>query len=59
MDACGRVSFTSRGCYRCEASGREAVVFHRERAATKQMGQDRLARRVKDADIWKKYTVSF
>jgi len=28
----------------------EAVVFHRECAATKQMRQDQLARRVKNAD---------
>jgi len=28
--------FTSRGCRRCEASGHEAVVLHREWAATKQ-----------------------
>ncbi len=29
--------FTSRGCYRCEASVHEAVVFHREWIVTKQM----------------------
>jgi len=29
----------------------EAVLVHREWAATKQMWQDRLARRVKNADI--------
>jgi len=34
---------TSRGCRRCKASAREAVVFHRERAATQQMRWDRLA----------------
>ncbi len=29
--------FTSRGCYRCEASTNEAVVVHRELVVTKQM----------------------
>ncbi len=31
-------------------AGDEAVVFHRESAATKQMRLNRLARRVKSAD---------
>jgi len=31
-------------------TGDEAVVFHCESAATKQMRKDRLARRVKSAD---------
>ena len=29
--------FTNRGCCKCKASAHEAVVFHREWAATKQM----------------------
>jgi hypothetical protein len=33
-----------------QGAGDEAVVFHRESAATKKMRQDRLARRVKSAD---------
>jgi hypothetical protein len=39
--------FTSRACRRCKASAHEAVVFHREWAATKQMRLDRLAVREK------------
>jgi len=33
-----------------QGAGGEAVVLHCESAATKQMRQDRLARRVKSAD---------
>jgi len=37
--------FTSQACLRCEASAHEAVVLHRECAATKQTSLRGAARR--------------
>jgi hypothetical protein len=42
--------FTSLGCRRCKASAHEDVVVHYEWAVTKQMRQDLLALKGKDAD---------
>ncbi len=50
LNFCKPGLFTSRDCRSGEAAAHEAVVNYCEWAATKPMRQDRLARRVKNAD---------